>query len=170
MEEMQEYLEALFRRITEAYDTLLIEKTRKEYDLSLAMGGSKGKKKQAAEPHLNPEQQAGQLYERAKEAFKRGDLGEVVYCMEWVLRLGSEKAAYHALLGQALMAMPGKLKEAEQALQKAIQLDPSNCGYYISLGQVYKKGGMKNRALDQFQTALTWDPQNKQAQDEIRKL
>ncbi len=170
MEDMQECLEALFRRITEAYDTLLIEKTRKEYDLSLAMGAAHHTRGQAAESTFSPEQQAAQLYDRAKEAFKQSDMGQVVYCMEWVLRLGAEKAGYHALLGQALMTMPSKLKEAEQAFQKAIQLDPANAGYYISLGLVYKKGGMKSRALAQFQQALKWSPSNKQAQEEIQKL
>jgi curved DNA-binding protein CbpA len=170
MEDMQEYLEALFRRITEAYDTLLIEKTRKEYDLFLAMGTSHQKRSQADESTFSPEQQAAQLYERAKEAFKQGDMGQVAYCMEWVLRLGSEKPGYHALLGQALMTMPSKLKEAEQAFQKAIQLDPANSAYYIHLGLVYKKGGMKGRALAQFQEALKWSPNNKQAQEEIQRL
>jgi curved DNA-binding protein CbpA len=170
MEDMQEYLESLFRRITEAYDTLLIEKTRKEYDLSLAVGAAHQKRGQSAETTFSPDQQAAQLYERAREAFKQGDMGQVIYCMEWVLRFESEKAGYHALLGQAFMAMPSKLKEAEQAFQKAIQLDPANAAYYISLGLVYKKGGMKSRALAQFQEALKWSPKNKQALDEIQKL
>jgi curved DNA-binding protein CbpA len=171
MEDMQDYLEALFRRITEAYDTLLIEKTRKEYDLSLAMGaGHHHTRKQSAESTFSPEHQAAQLYDRAKEAFKRGDMGQVVYCMEWVLRLGAEKAVYCALLGQALMTMPSKLREAEQAFQKAIQLEPANAAYYISLGLIYKKGGMKSRALAQFQEALKWSPSSKQAQEEIQKL
>ncbi|MCI0527155.1 MAG: DnaJ domain-containing protein, partial [Nitrospira sp.] len=148
MEDMQEYMEALFRRITEAYDTLLTEKTRKEYDLFLAMGPAHQKRGPSVESTFSPEQQAAQLYERAKEAFKQGDMGQVVYCMEWVLRLGSEKAGHHALLGQALMTMPSKLREAEQAFQKAIQLDPANPAYYINLGLIYKKGGMKSRALD----------------------
>ena len=170
MEDMQECLEALFRRITEAYDTLLMEKTRKEYDLSLAMGSVRQRKDQAAESTFSPEHQAAQLYERAKEAFKQGDMGQVVYCMEWVLRLGSEKAGHHALLGQALTAVTGKLKEAEEAFQKAIQLDPANAAYYMGLGLVYKKGGIKSRARAQFEEALKWSPGNKQAQEEIQKL
>jgi curved DNA-binding protein CbpA len=170
MENMHECLETLFRRITEAYDTLLIEKTRKEYDLSLAMGSVLQKKKQTSEAQLTPEQQATQLYERAKAAFKQGDMGQVVYCMEWVLRLGAEKASYHALLGQALSVTPGRLRAAEEAFKKAIQLDPTNADYYIHLGLVYKKGGMKNRAQAQFQEALKWNPKNRQAQEEIQKL
>ena len=170
MENMQEYLEALFRRITEAYDTLLIEKTRKEYDLSLAMGSVQQKKKQTSEAQLSPDQQVTQLYERAKAAFKQSDMGQVVYCMEWVLRLGAEKAIYHALLGQALAVTPGKLRAAEESFKKAIQLDPTNPDYYIHLGVVYKKGGMKSRALAQFQEALKWNPGNKQAQEEIQKI
>ncbi len=167
MGDLREALEALFQRITQAYDTLLVEKTRKEYDLSLAMGAAH---KTAAEATLSPEQQAMQQYERAKEAFKKGDMSQVVYCMEWALRLGPEKPGYHALLGQALMTVPGRLKQAEEAFKKAIQLDPANPSYYIHLGKVYKKAGMKNRALSQFQEALKWDASNPQAQEEIKQL
>jgi curved DNA-binding protein CbpA len=170
MEKLHEHLEGLFRRITEAYDTLLIEKTRKEYDLSLAMGSVQQKKNQTSETQLSPDQQAIQLYDRAKAALKQGDMGQVVYCMEWVLRLGADKAIYHALLGQALAMTPGKLRAAEEAYIKAIHLEPTNPDYYIQLGLVYKKGGMKSRALAQFQEALKWNPEHKQAKAEIQSL
>ena len=73
-------------------------------------------------------------------------------------------------MGQALTAVTGKLKEAEEAFQKAIQLDPANAAYYMGLGWVYKKGGIKSRARAQFEEALKWSPGNKQAQEEIQKL
>jgi cytochrome c-type biogenesis protein CcmH/NrfG len=95
---------------------------------------------------------------------------QVVNSMEWVLRTGPEKAEHHDLLGLAFTVIPGKLREAEEAFKKAIQLNPANANYYIGLGLVYKKGGMKSRALAQFQEALKWDPDNKRAQEGIQQL
>ncbi|HLB02654.1 MAG TPA: DUF4388 domain-containing protein [Nitrospiria bacterium] len=171
MEDLQEQLEALFGRITQAYDTLLTEKTRKDYDLYLVMRPFQQKwRRSDPETTINNELQIVQQYQRAKEAFKQGDMKQVVNSMEWVLRTGPEKAEHHDLLGQAFTVIPGKLREAEEAFKKAIQLNPANANSYIGLGLVYKKGGMKSRALAQFQEALKWDPDNKRAQEGIQQL
>ncbi len=139
MSNMYDKLEALFRRITEAYDTLLMEQTRKEYDMSLVMGSLKRKRSrpagaQAEGQQLSSEEQAVQQYERAQQAFQRGDYSQVVYCMEWALRLMPEKGDYHGLMGQALMQVNGKLREAEDAFKKAIEADPSNPTRVITSG------------------------------------
>ena len=171
MEDLLEQLEALFGRITQAYDTLLTEKTRKDYDLYLVMRPFQQKwRKSDPETTINTELKIAQQYQRAKEAFKQGDMRQVVNCMEWILRMGTEKAEFHDLLGQASLAIPGKLREAEEAFKKAIQLNPADPNHYVGLGLVYKKGGMKSRALSLFQEALKWDSANQKAQEEILKL
>jgi len=170
MEDLQDNLEALFTRITQAYDTLLLDQTRKEYDLSLAMGSFDRGRRSEPGPQVSTEQQAAQLYQRARGAHKSGDLAQVVYCMEWALRLMPDKVDYHYLLGLALTESKGKLREAEETFKKAIDLDPANPVYYIGLGLVYKKGGLKSRAMTQFQEALKWSPDNKQAQQEMQQM
>ena len=68
------------------------------------------------------------------------------------------------------MKIPKKLKEAEEALLKAIELEPKNSDHYVTLGQFYIKGKMKIRAKKAFEQALRIDPINRQARKELESL
>ena len=115
---------------------------------------------------MNAEEQ----FKRGIKEFKKGNFRGAAEFLRGATREKPHKANYWANLSLALLKMPNKRKEAEEAILKAIALEHHNANYYIHLGNIYLQGGMKKRALHQFETALKWDPTNETAQNEIEKL
>ncbi|MBI3597615.1 MAG: DnaJ domain-containing protein [Nitrospirae bacterium] len=164
LEELTPQLEALFRGITEAYDTLLMERKRQDYDTKLAMKKVKGRDEGAAGPSLELQVQTGQ------QAFRKGDFKTAAYYFETVVKAAPTQASYHLLLAKTLTQVQGRQRDAETHYKMAIELDPSGVDHYLGLGLLYKKSGMIQRAQRQFEEALIWDPENKTAKEELRKL
>ncbi len=171
LEDLKPKLEALFARITQAYDVLAMEKMRQEYDMTLAMAMGSPSATAAKETTVEGDQVRAKVqYRRGAEALRRGDLQQAVVCLEWAIRLAPREAAYYDLLGQAFTRISGKLREAEEAFKKAIELDPARAAHYVGLGLVYKRAGVLQRAIRQFEEALRWDPDCRQARDELARL
>lgn len=164
LEELTPHLETLFRRITEAYDTLLMERKRKDYDTELTLKKFKGR-------HEAPEGtlMAGQV-QMGHQALQKGEFKTAAYYFEAVVKAAPDKADHHALLAKTLAQITGRQRDAETHYRKAIELDPSGVEHYIGLGLLYKKGGMTQRAQRQFEEALIWDPDNRAAKEELKKL
>ena len=164
LEELTPQLEALFRGITEAYDTLLMDRKRQEYDTKLAMKKVRGKEEGSAGPSLEVQVQTGQ------QAFKKGDFKTAAHFFETAVKAAPTQAVYHLWLAKTLTQVPGRNRDAETHYKKAIELDPSGVDHYLGLGMLYKKSGMIQRAQRQFEEALIWDPENKTAKEELRNL
>jgi len=164
LEELTPQLEALFRGITEAYDTLLMDRKRQEYDTKLAMKKVRGKEEGSAGPSLEVQVQTGQ------QAFKKGDFKTAAHFFETAVKAAPTQAVYHLWLAKTLTQVPGRNRDAETHYKKAIELDPSGGEHDLGLGLLYKKSGMVQRAQRQFEEALIWDPENKTAKEELRNL
>jgi tetratricopeptide (TPR) repeat protein len=61
------------------------------------------------------------------------------------------------------------MKEAEDALLKAIKLEPLSGEHYANLGSLYLKAGLHKRAAGQFEKALKFDPENVKAQKGLKQ-
>jgi len=164
LEDLTPLLEALFRRITEAYETLLMDPKRKEYDTNLVMGKTAERPESAAEPTPDVHIQKGE------HALMKGDIRAAIYFFESAVKSAPEKPKPHALLARALTRMSGRQRDAETHFKKAIELDPSGVDHYLGLGMLYKRSGMNQRAQRQFEEALIWDPENQTAKEELKKL
>jgi tetratricopeptide (TPR) repeat protein len=157
-------LEALFRRITEAYDTLLEESKRNEYDAGLITRKTKNRGVGAAD--ASPEMHV----HKGQQALQNGDIKAAVYFFEAAVKAGPDKSKPHALLAKTLTRMPGRQRDAETHFKKAIELDPAGVDHYLGLGMLYKRSGMHDRARRQFEEALIWDPENRIAKEELNKV
>jgi tetratricopeptide (TPR) repeat protein len=164
LEELTPHLEALFRGITEAYDTLLIERKRQEYNTKLAMKKVKGRDEGSGGSSVEVQVQTGM------QAFKKGDFKTAAHFFETAVKTAPTQANYHLWLAKTLTQVPGRNRDAETHYKKAIELDPSGVDHYLGLGFLYKKSGMIQRAERQFEEALIWDPENKTAKEELRNL
>ena len=168
MSGLKETLETLFRRITEAYDTLLMERTRKAYDAELTL--KKFGRRDRRERTVGPADKAAHSVAEAQAAWKNGDTSTAVYLFEQAVAVAPDRAAYHTLLAQALSQLKGRQRDAETHFKRAIELEPATAENYIGLGLLYKAGKFDQRALQRFEEALVWDPDNTTARNEIRKL
>ena len=59
---------------------------------------------------------------------------------------------------------------AEESFAKATQLDPWNVDYWMSLGHLYKRQGLKLRARKQFEEALKLVPNSPEVLRELKAL
>jgi curved DNA-binding protein CbpA len=166
MEEIKGELHTLFARITEAYDTLVTDRKRKDYDTRLSAG--KEGKKEPVMVHT-----AHEFFVRGEFALKQGDLRNASYFFEEAIQKmpeKTEKAIYYLRYGQTIARIPGKLREAEEVLKKAIALDSMGVEPYLELGTIYTKTGLRQKAIAVFSEVLKKDPNNSVAKAEIQKL
>ena len=80
---------------------------------------------------------------------RRGNLLEAQVTLEMAVGLKTESSAAHASLG-SLLAAVGHQKEAIQALEKAVQVNPYYWFNYNDLGGAYLRSGDNDKALKAF--------------------
>lgn len=156
-------LTALFTILNKAYNTLSDETERKKYDAILL---KKSVEKGPDSDTIRAEEQ----FRRGVEELKTGNPWGAVEFLRWASRLNPQKALYWFYLSSALSKIPKRGKEAEEAMLKAIELEPNNANYHAHLGEIYVNAGLRKRAIQQFKIALDYDPTNKNALKELEKL
>lgn len=158
---IKEKLTAIFDAITHAYNTLKDDQLREEYfETSAKYTTSKADEKQQAE----------EQFKKGIEEFKKGNLTGAIDNFRWATKIMPKSANLWSYLSLAYSKVPGKLKESEDALMTAIKLEPFNADYYANLGLIYLKGGLKNRALSNFQKALKINPANLKAKKGLEQI
>ncbi len=158
-------LEALFARLTEAYNTLSNPELRKAYDTSRAM---KTARMDLEEEKIDRTATAANQFNRGLKAFKEGNFWGASEAFMWAARLDPANSRYYYYQGLAFSQMPRKGHDAEKSFKKAIELDPTKIAYYIELGNLYLRNNMKSRAIAVYNEALKWDPESEQIKQAIR--
>ncbi|MEK7286044.1 MAG: DUF4388 domain-containing protein [Nitrospirota bacterium] len=155
---------AVFSQLTHAYDTLSHDPLRKEYDKTLESASLKATVK------ASPLQEA---LSRAEAALFQNDLKNGLYFLEEVIRImpeSIEKSAVYFRYGQVLAMVPGKLKEAVEALQKSAGLDFSKGAPHFALGKIYMKTELIQKAEAAFHDVIKRDPENKAAREALATI
>ncbi len=163
--DMKNKLEALFARITEAYNILIDEEKKREYDTSLAARFIKHRvKEESKEENIN---KAKAQFIIGKKNMDKGNFWGAADAFRWAIRLDPNNAKYFSYFGKALSYVPRRLHEAEENCKNAIKLEPTNTEHYINLAIVYKKAGLEAKAKAILEEALKWDPQNETILSEL---
>jgi tetratricopeptide (TPR) repeat protein len=126
--------------------------------------------KSDAQAQADADQKMAQAYfSRACEAYRGKDYHSTVQFVREAIRR-HETAEYQALLGDALSMNPHWGKKAEEAYMRAMQLDPYDPRLPLALGRIYARAGLKQRARDQFDKALTIQPDFEDAKLAMKEL
>jgi tetratricopeptide (TPR) repeat protein len=160
---MEKKLTQIFSYINEAYQILSNKTERAKYDSTLLKGTFRKVKSKDSEI-------VDRQFHLGIAEYNKGNYWGASESFQWVIEKRSDNASYWAHLSFALSRIPRKMKNAESAIKKAIDLEPHNADYRVYLGLIYLKAGLKKRAVKQFSAALEWDPTNERAQDELEKL
>ena len=105
-------------------------------------------------------EEAARLYALARQSFQNKDFWSTIELCRRAIELGDENDAerYH-LLGRALSENPRWRRDAERNFKIAQKLEPWQPRYLVSLGTLYQKEGLFERAERVFQQVRTIDPE-----------
>jgi curved DNA-binding protein CbpA len=145
----KERAQKVFQDITTAFNTLIHPDRRREYD----------QERERPQPKT-PEEIATDAFERAQGALEAGQVEEAITLLQTAVHHAPDRAAYHAALGRALGRLPAHAREAVQALERAIQLDPRNAAAFADLAVVFARQGLKLRAQKALESALRLSPRD----------
>lgn len=70
----------------------------------------------------------------------------------------------------ALTKVPGMMKDAEEAMVKALELSPGNSDYHANMGLIYLKLERLEEAREKFEKALSLDISNAKAQKGLSRV
>jgi curved DNA-binding protein CbpA len=179
MEDMilKEKVDVIFSTINGAYETLKNAKKRSDYDstssdLRAISVGPLSSQTKSAGP-LGREAQLKGAEEHAKKAqaaYDKGNNYEAVQYLKAATQIAPEVAKYWQQLGVSLSRNPQWRKEAEEAFNKATELDPRNPENHLYMGFLFKNAGLKLRARKHFASCLQMDPKNEIAQRELAAI
>ena len=159
--DFQEKLSFVFRRISEAYETLSSPEAKARYE---SLQDKEDQYARAPEPAASgngrrgsPEEAAG-LHRRAQQAYELEDYWNAIELARQAVDLAPDVAAYYHLLGLALSKNPKWRQDAEKNLKIAANLDPFEASYVLELAKLYEREGLHLRAQKTFDKARAIDP------------
>jgi tetratricopeptide (TPR) repeat protein len=162
-DELRHKLTDLFEAVSRAYETLKQGVPGKE-------APSKTDSSEAELPADLKEAQAEEQYRRGVFEYKAGNYWQAIDAFGWATRLNPKKPKYWNRLSLTLTKIPGRLKQAEEAILEAIKLEPFIADHYAHLGRIYLKAGLKKRAKTHFEKALKFDSGNEEALKGLEEL
>jgi tetratricopeptide (TPR) repeat protein len=111
-------------------------------------------------------------HQKAKEYFRESDFYNCIQFCRLAIRFNSGAALSYQLMAEALGKNPDHRwqRQAEEAYQKAIELDPFNVELYVALGTFYRDQGMEIRARKMFEKAVEILPSHPVAVKELKSL
>ena len=139
-----------FQEITAAFNTLTNDRSRAEYDRSLAA---------PPRPPV-PEEIARDAFDRGQKLYEAKNFFDAVELLRIAVTHMPQEARYHAALGRALARNPRWVREGMQSLEKAVQLAPKQAGFHADLAELLVGQGLRIRARKAAEAALRLDPQH----------
>jgi tetratricopeptide (TPR) repeat protein len=171
---LRERLSAIFDAITDAYNSLKEGALKKEgveaFDLSVGSNAARVARSPEAKRERASADEASAELKKGLDALRKGDMDAALARLDAAVRLDPSNAEGWSYLALALSKIPGRLPEAEKAMQRAIEIEPANAGYHANMGLLYLRGKASGRAREQFEKALSLDPDNRKAKQGLRQL
>ena len=145
----KERAQSFFQDITSAFNTLVNEGSRRQYDA------------ERSRPRpTTPEEIARDAFERSAQMMDAGQYQEGVTLLRTAVHHAPAVAEYHGALGRALGRQRDTAREAIQVLERATQLAPSNGALFADLALLFHSQGLRLRAQKALETAQRLAPRD----------
>ncbi len=141
--------ESFFKDVTQAFNVLSNERSRREYD-----------QERQAPRRTAPEEIAQDAYARGQGYLEARQAHEAVECFRVAVHHVPGEARYQAALGRALARNPQWLREATEAYEEALRLDPRQAAACAELARLYLARGLKLRARKLVEAGLRHAPRD----------
>jgi len=170
---MHSRLSSAFAQVTQAYETLSDTASRSTYDATLERKRQfassappkptvqSGRDEQLDEDVDRPESELGQAEYDFREGFgalQQGRINVALTHLAAAARLTPGDARYRAYYGRALAADERTRRLAENEIQAAVRIEPSNAIYRTMLAELYFDLKFHKRAQTELNRALELDP------------
>lgn len=160
----------LFAMISEAYHTLTDETKRKKYDDEV-LRGIKDDASDEANAILNAEHQ----FLKGERLLKAGNVTKAFEAFAAAVELYPKESEYQACYGWTMFKMSHpsdmpKANEGEKIIRSALTMNARNDKAHLFLGQIARIKGNVDEAKKHFDKALEIQPDNVEAQRELRVL
>lgn len=111
-------------------------------------------------------------YAKGKRCMREGDFHNAIQYGKLAISHNPSDARYFCLLADCQVRNPeGRWQRmAEENYRRATQLDPWNAEYWVSLGRLYKRRGMRLRARRNFEEALKLVPNKPEILEELANI
>ncbi|MCK6545490.1 J domain-containing protein, partial [Myxococcota bacterium] len=161
-------LDAIFSRITEAYETITEKGKREEYLVYI------DRQRKGLPTDVNQILRGEQLFDQAQAMMRRRDYAGAKNVLEEAVRLNPGDALYFAHLGWVTFNANPKAQnsvvDAVNYLKRAVK-EQENCAVaYQYLGQIAFARGQQNEAKKWWAQCLEWEPNNIEASRGLRML
>jgi curved DNA-binding protein CbpA len=163
--EIKEKANFVFAEMNKAYDTLMNEDKKREYD---TRGYKESTMEDATREHLTEKARA--LYRKGKVLYTQKKYWEALSSLEEAVKLDNSKASYFLTLGLCQMNIPSLKRAAEKNLQTAINLENWNVEALTAMGMLYLSENQVNRAEGFLKKALSHDPDHALAMKKLQEL
>lgn len=144
----KERAQEFFKDATAAFNTLLNDQTRAEYDAELKR------------PKATLEERVAFILAEAQELFRAGELGHAIDRVRQASYLQPQETQHRVLLGRLLAKHPQTAHEGIQVLEEVIRQDPRNVQAFIDLALAFQARGLTLRARKAAEGASALDPSN----------
>ncbi|NLI93096.1 MAG: DnaJ domain-containing protein [Peptococcaceae bacterium] len=131
-----------FRKIREAYEVLVDENTRRQYDLVDSM------------PDI-----VKLYFKEGRKALDEGDAEKAIRLLEEVIKFYPHFSVVNSLLGEAYLKNENSVK-AIRIFEKLAAQEQNNAGFVRRLAEAYALRGWHKKAIIQFRRALSLDEDN----------
>ncbi len=164
-EEERKIAEQKFKDITRAFNVLRDPEKRKDYDSLLSKQGLKSfEKKETGKANSED------FFKQAIALSKKGKYADAETYFITAIKRGMATAECYYKLALTQMNLPKRSKKIVENLENAINLDPLNAKYRLTLADFYLEKGIKSKAVYHYKRVLKIDPKNKRALDVLKAL
>ncbi len=150
--------ERVFSQVTAVYNALAAPAARGEYDRTIGMMVS------GNEPSQGDLDLAAKLFGKGAILLLCDDLGYAAEALRWAVRLAPGETPYRLALAEALRRQGRGLKEAVEHLGAVLAGHPGNAEGYFILGNVHRRVGQEDKAVELFRKVLALDRDHQGAQ------
>jgi tetratricopeptide (TPR) repeat protein len=111
-------------------------------------------------------------FAKGMRCMREGDYHNAIQYGKLAISHNASNARYYCLLADCQVRNPeGRWQRmAEENYRRATQLDPWNPEYWVSLGRLYKRRGMRLRARKNFEEALKLVPNKSEILEELASI
>jgi curved DNA-binding protein CbpA len=154
--------ERRFQTLTEAVNVLTNRDRRREHDSRIASG--------TAKPTVDYAQIAKAYLATGVKAYKENDFRKAYESFDLAAKHDQKDAKAWHYMAMAALKVPSMLRQALQAIETAVQLEPVNPTYLKDAGKISKAAGLTAKAERYFEQAAQWDPESPEIQAALSEL